>query len=131
MGGIRIAIAATAASLALSSCAYGAIKNVPEEMIVQPEEDRDLVGAILAGEQEQADHLIATGANIDQIGGGGVTPLIAAAITGANAIAARLLELGADGSAKDDGGKNALSYALDTENEALVTLLVEHARSSY
>lgn len=124
-------ILASLAALAVSGCVYGNIKNVPDEMIAQPEEDRDLVGAILSGNLEQADHLIATGANIDQIGTGGVTPLIAAAITGANATAARLLELGANSAAKDEGGKNALSYALDTDNEALVTLLVEHARASY
>ncbi|MFN2099579.1 ankyrin repeat domain-containing protein [Altererythrobacter sp. MF3-039] len=119
------------ASLAASGCAYGTIKNVPEEMIAQPEDDRDLVAAIMAGEMDNADHMIATGANIDQAGEGGVTPLIAAALTGANGLAARLLEMGADSAAKDDAGNNALAYALQQENEALVTLLVEHARASY
>ena len=122
---------AALASLAVSGCAYGTIKNVPEEMIAQPEDNRDLVAAILAGEKDSADHMIATGANIDQVGAGGVTPLIAAAQTGANALAARLLEMGADSGAKDDAGNNALSYALEQDNEALVTLLVEHARASF
>ena len=124
-------IMASLAAFALSACAYGTIENVPEDMIAQPEDDRDLVGAILASDFALADHLIATGANIDQLGTGGVTPLIAAALVGANPIAARLLELGADSAAKDEGGKNALAYALESDNEALVTLLVEHARTSY
>lgn len=131
MGPIRITFVAVAGGLALAGCAYGTIKNVPEEMIAEPEDDRDLVAAILAGEMESADHMIATGANIDQVAAGGTTPLIAAAQTGANGIAARLLEMGADSAAKDDAGNNALAIALQHDNEALVTLLVEHARASY
>ena len=112
----------------MSGCAYATIRNVPDEMIAQPEEDRDLVGAILAGNLEQADHLISTGADIDQLGTGSATPLIAAAMTDANDVAARLLELGARSDIKDEGGKNALAYALDRNNETLVEMLIEHAK---
>lgn len=130
MAGMRIGAVAVLA-LAAGGCAYGTIKHVPEDMIAQPEVDRDLAGAILAGELERADHLIATGADIDRAGAGGVTPLIAAAKTDANGIAARLLEMGARSEAKDAEGKNALAYALERDNDALVELLVEHARRSY
>ena len=122
---------ALATALALGGCAYGTIKHVPEEMIAQPEEDRDLAAAILAGDLGRADHLIATGADIDLAGAGGATPLIAAARTDANAIAVRLLELGARSEPKDAAGKNALAYALERDNEALVELLVDYARRNY
>ena len=125
--GVRIIAAPLMLALTLSGCAYGTIRNVPDEMIAQPEEDRDLVGAILAGELEQADHMIATGADIDQSAEGGVTPLMAAAMTGANPLAARLLELGANSALRDGAGNNALSYALEGNNEALVDMLVQHA----
>ena len=119
---------ALAAALLSSGCAYGTIRNVPEEMIAQPEEDRDLVGAILAGNLEHVDHLISTGTDIDQLGAGSATPLIAAAMTDANGVAARLLELGARSDLTDAQGNNALAYALERENEALVEMLIEHAK---
>jgi len=130
MAANRIGIA-IAGALALCGCAYGTIRNVPEEMIAEPEEQPDLAGAILAGELDHADHLIATGADVDRRGADGTTPLIAAAMTDANAIAARLLELGADSAARDDAGKNALAWALERNNDALVELLVEHAKTTY
>ena len=126
----RIGIALSGA-LALGGCAYGTIRNVPEEMIAQPEERPDLVGVILAGESDQADYLIATGADVDQRGAAGATPLIAAAMTDASGLAARLLELGADSAAKDDAGKNALAWALERNNDALVDLLVKYAARTY
>ena len=130
MGANRIGLLAGIV-LALGGCAYGTIRNVPEEMLATPEEQPDLAGAILAGQLDHADHLIATGADIDRRGAGGASPLIAAAMTDANAIAARLLELGADSAAKDDGGRNALAWALERQNDALVELLVEHAKAAY
>lgn len=122
---------ALAASLVMAGCAYGTIRNVPDEMIAEQEEDRDLVAAILTGNLDHADYLLSTGADVDQAGEAGATPLIAAARTGATGLAARLLELGARSDAKDAAGKNALAYALEQDNEAMVTLLVEHAKSTY
>ena len=130
MAANRISLA-LAGALVLGGCAYGTIRNVPDEMIAQPEEDRDLVGAILAGNLAQADHLISTGADIDQLGAGSATPLIAAAMIDATELAARLLDLGARSDAKDDTGKNALAYALERDNEALVAVLIEHTKSAY
>ena len=126
----RITIILAAAAV-LGGCAYGKISRVPDEMVAQPEEDRDLVAAILAGDLERADYFISTGADIDRRGIGGATPLIAAAMTDANALAARLLDLGADSTLVDDAGKNALAYALEHDNDELVKLLVEHARRTY
>lgn len=120
-----------AGALVLNGCAYGTIRNVPDEMLAAPEEQPDLAAAILAGELDHADHLIATGADIDRRGANGATPLIAAAMTDANAIAERLLALGADSAAKDDGGRNALAWALERDNGALVELLVEHAKTAF
>lgn len=116
---------------ALTGCAWFTQHHVPDEMIAAPEPAPDLVAVILAGDLAQADQLIGTGADVDQKGANGATPLIAAAITGANGLAATLLQMGAHSEAKDGSGKNALAYALENNNEELVTLLVEHAKRAF
>ena len=126
----RIGLGA-AMALCLAGCAYGRIDRLPDEMVARPEENRDLVAAILAGDGERADYLLSTGADVDQRGAGGATPLIAAAATGSRALAARLLDLGADSAAADDTGRNALAHALERDDEPMVTLLVEYARQNY
>ena len=126
----RIIVAALLV-LVLGGCAYGRIDRVPDEMLAQPEPEGGLVQAILDGNAERTDYILSTSAHLDQRGAGGATPLIAAAMTGANDLAARLLSLGADSTLADDAGKNALAYALEQDNDPLVKLLVEHARQSY
>lgn len=118
-------------TLPLGGCALFRMHHVPDEMIAEPETGPGLAETILAGNPERADELIATGADVDGRGPGGATPLIAAAMTDANDIAARLLSMGARSDFKDDAGKNALAWALERDNDALVTLLVEHAKTNY
>ena len=81
-----------------------------------------LVDAAFRGQDKVVDRLLAAGAPIDGINGGGNTALVGAAWGGRDAVLVGLLDRGAD---LASSGARALEFAANAGHAAIVRLLVE------
>ena len=85
-----------------------------------------LFDAVFRADTESVRQLLANGANPNERGMNGETPLMVAAREGYISIAGPLLDSGADATLEDDFGKSALVHAFLAEQEDAARLLLEH-----
>jgi len=85
-----------------------------------------LLDAIIAGNHEEAKHLISIGVDVNTKREKGVTPLIAASIAKMNSIIIPLIHKGADVNAQDDDGNTAFMHACRVGNESAADILIRH-----
>ncbi len=83
--------------------------------------------AVLAGHAEVADYLIAEGADINALSTNGSSVLMMAVYEGRQALAQKLIDLGADRRPKNDWGDGALEWAMRNNNLELARRLTEPA----
>jgi len=86
---------------------------------------RPVFYSIARGNQEITERLIAAGANLEDTGYQGMTPLMEAARTGQTRIARLLLLRGAKIDATDNLGRTAISWAAIAGHEDCIALLIE------
>ena len=85
----------------------------------------ELLKAAQAGNVEEVNRLLDQGADPNETGGEGVTPLILAAIRGHANVAAALLGRGADIDRPDEGSYTALLHAIGLRNNQVTDLLLD------
>ncbi|MDR1995818.1 ankyrin repeat domain-containing protein [Azonexus sp.] len=81
--------------------------------------------AVLAGQTPVVDYLIAEGANINALSTNGSSVLMLAVYEGRQALAQKLIDLGADRTPRNDWGDGALEWAMRNNNLAIARILAE------
>ncbi|MBI3181112.1 MAG: ankyrin repeat domain-containing protein [Myxococcales bacterium] len=87
-----------------------------------------LFEAASAGDLAEARRLLSEGADVNELGEGGRTPLIEAARAGREELVRTLLEAGAEASLTDEMEETALLKAAANGHRGTVELLIPHAR---
>jgi ankyrin repeat protein len=82
--------------------------------------------AVIRHRPAMVEFLLSRGADTEITAGEGITPLMAAAQTGARAEAGLLLRYGAKVDARADNGRSALMFAILGNHEAIVEMLLRH-----
>ena len=85
----------------------------------------ELLKAVQAGNLEEVNRLLDQGADPNEAGGEGVTPLILAAVGGHAGIAAVLLDRGAEIDRPDEESYTALLHAIGLRNDQVTDLLLD------
>jgi len=112
--------------LVFSGCAsdgvdYDLVLSNGHEVTVK--KDRDMLYAVLSGENDTLEEALNSGADVEARDWRGWTPLMLAAENGRKEMAETILKKGADVFAKDKYGRTALMKARDKEHFGVVKLL--------
>jgi ankyrin repeat protein len=116
---------AAATELARAQGVAGRVARLALGFAVTAAEDLDLLKASREGRVSRAEAALAAGAHVEaRTPDGGRTPLINAAVGGHAALAALLLDWGADPDARCLAGRTALSYATSLDDSEIMHLLL-------